>query len=129
MPRRYTVTRTGSLLLARAAVTGPAGTKVLNLLVDTGSTYTILPVEVLESIGLSPAESQEHERIATGSGYIIAPKVTVRSLSTLGKELRRTVVIAHTLPFGGPIDGLLGMDVLCRLKAKITTAKGMIEVE
>jgi hypothetical protein len=47
----------------------------------------------------------------------------------LGKKLRRTVVIAHTLPFGGPIDGLLGMDVLCRLMAKITTAKGMIEVE
>jgi len=62
-------------LIARAAVTGPAGTKVINLLVDTGSTFTILPVEVLESIGLSPAESKEHERIATGSGYIIAPNL------------------------------------------------------
>jgi predicted aspartyl protease len=38
-------------------VTGPGSTKVINLLVDTGSTYTILPVEVLESIGVSPAES------------------------------------------------------------------------
>jgi hypothetical protein len=72
---------------------------------------------------------KEHERIATGSGYIIAPKVTVRSLSTLGKEFHRIAVIAHTLPFGGPIDGLLGMDILCRLKAKITTVSGMIEVE
>jgi hypothetical protein len=26
----------------------------------------------LESIGIGPAESKEHERIATGSGYIIA---------------------------------------------------------
>ena len=129
MPRSYTLTRTGGLLLARAAVTGSAGTKVINLLVDTGSTYTILPVEVLESIGLSPAQSIEHERIATGSGYIIAPKVSVRNLSTLGRELRRVAVIAHTLPFGGPIDGLLGMDILVRLRAKIETARGLIEVE
>ena len=129
MPRLYALTRTGNLLLARVAVTGPGGTRVIKLLVDTGSTYTTLPVEVLESIGLSPAESDEHERIATGSGYIIAPKVTVRSLSALGKEFRRIAVIAHTLPFGGPIDGLLGMDILCRLKAKIATAKWMIDVE
>ena len=123
------MTRTGSLFVARAAVAGPAGTKVIKLLVDTGSTYTVIPVEVLESIGISPADSKEHERIATGSGYIIAPKVTVRSLSTLGKELRRIAVIAHTLPFAGPIDGLMGMDILCHLKAKITTVSGMIEVE
>jgi predicted aspartyl protease len=129
LPRSYTLTRSGNLPLARAAVTGPGGTKVINLLVDTGSTYTILPVEVLESIGISPAESAEHERIATGSGYIIAPKVRVTSLSTLGKKFRRVVVIAHTLPFGGPIDGLLGMDILLRLKAKISTAKGIIDVE
>jgi predicted aspartyl protease len=129
LPRSYTLIRSGSLLLARAAVTGPAGTKVINLLVDTGSTYTIFPVEVLESIGISPAKSEEHERIATGSGYIIAPKVRVRSLSTLGKEFRRVVVMAHTLPFGGPIDGLLGMDILSRLKATISVAEGTIEVE
>ena len=129
MPRRYSLTRAGSLFVARAAARGPTGTKVIKLLVDTGSTYTVLPVEVLESIGVSPAESKEHERIATGSGYIIAPKVAIRSLSILGKEFRRVAVIAHTLPFGGPIDGLLGMDILWRLKAKITIVSGMIEVE
>jgi hypothetical protein len=47
----------------------------------------------------------------------------------LGKKFRRIAVIADTLPFGGPIDGLLGMDILCPLKAKITTVSGMIEVE
>ena len=110
-------------------MTGPAGTKVVNLLVDTGSTYTILPIEVLESIGLSPAESEAHERIATGSGYIIAPKLRVRTFNTLGRRFRRLPVIAHTLPFGGPIDGLLGMDVLSRMKARIAVADGSIEVE
>jgi aspartyl protease family protein len=128
LPRSYTLTRTGNLLVARAAVTGPAGTKVVNLLVDTGSTFTILPVEVLESIGLSPAASKEHERIATGSGYIIAPKIRVRSFNTLGKKFSRFLVIAHTLPFGGPVDGLLGMDILFRIKARIAVAAGKIEI-
>lgn len=127
MPETYTLTRIGNLLVTRAAVSGPEGTKVINLLVDTGSTYTILPVEVLESVGLSPTQSKEHERIATGSGYIMAPKVTIQRLDTLGKQFRRVVTIAHTLPFGGTIDGLLGMDLLCRMKAKILAAKGTIE--
>ena len=100
---------------------------MINLLVDTGSTYTILPVEVLESVGLSPTQSKDHERIATGSGYIMAPKVTIQKLDTLGRQFRRLVTIAHTLPFGGTIDGLLGMDLLCQMKAKILAANGTIE--
>jgi predicted aspartyl protease len=127
LPQTYTLTRVGKLLVTRAAVMGPEGTKVINLLVDTGSTYTILPVEVLESVGLSPTQSKEHERIATGSGYIMAPKVTIEKLDTLGRQFRRVITIAHTLPFGGTIDGLLGMDLLCRMKAKILAAKGTIE--
>ena len=129
MPERYTLIRAGNLLVARAAVTGPAGTKVINLLVDTGSTYTILPVEVLESSGLSPAESEDHQRIATGSGYIIAPVVRVRRVSTLGRDFHRFPVIGHTLPFGGPIDGLLGMDLLVRLRAKIIVDGASIEAD
>jgi aspartyl protease family protein len=108
---------------------GAAGTKVINLLVDTGSTFTILPVEVLESIGVSPAESEQHERIATGSGYIIAPKIRVRSFNTLGKKFSRFLVVAHTLPFGGPVDGLLGMGILFRIKARIAIAAGKIVIE
>ena len=127
MPQNYTLTRVGKLLVTRAAVMGPEGTKVIKLLIDAGSTYTILPVEVLESVGLSPTQSKEHERIATGSGYIMAPKVTIEKLYTLGKQFRRVITIAHTLPFGGTIDGLLGMDLLCRMKAKILAAKGTIE--
>lgn len=38
------------------------------------------------------------------------------------------MTIAHTLPFSGAIDGLLGMDLLYRMKAKIVTAKSLIKV-
>src|SRR5262249_14397947 len=87
LPRTYTLKRLSSLLLTRAAVTGPGGTKAINLLIDTGSSFTILPLEVLESIGLRPAKSQQHQKILTLTGYIIAPKVQILSLHTCGKHL------------------------------------------
>jgi predicted aspartyl protease len=74
---RYPLQRVGRLLVTKAAVSGPAGVHVVRLLVDTGSVYTILPVEVLESIGCSPVSSHEHVRIITGSGYLIVPKVQI----------------------------------------------------
>ena len=60
--RRYKLSRLGPLLYTRAAVHGVEGVAVLRLLIDTGSTYTVLPVEVLEALGCSPARSREHVR-------------------------------------------------------------------
>ncbi|MBI3302319.1 MAG: retropepsin-like domain-containing protein [Deltaproteobacteria bacterium] len=107
---RYSLERVGSLLLTKAAASGPAGVKVVRLLVDTGSVYTILPVEVLESVGCSPAVSTERVRLITGSGYLIAPEVQVAWFQCLGQKVDQMVVVAHTLPFGSLVDGLLGMD-------------------
>jgi len=53
----------------------------------------------------------------------------VRSFNVFGKIFFRFPVIGHTLPFGGPIDGLLGMDVLGRVKAKISVAAAAVEIE
>jgi aspartyl protease family protein len=125
---RYPLERVGNLLVTKAAVSGPAGVKVLRLLVDTGSVYTILPVEVLESVGCSPAMSVEHVRIITGSGYLIAPKVQVVWLQCLGQRVDRMAVVAHTLPIGSLVDGLLGMDFLSPLGARLLVADRVIEV-
>ena len=125
---RYTLEHVGDLLLTKAAISGPAGVKVVRLLVDTGSVYTILPVEVVESIGCSPAASPKHIRLITGSGYLIAPKVQVSWLQCLGKKIDQMAVVAHTLPFGSLVDGLLGMDFLRPLGTRLLIAEGVIEV-
>ena len=125
---QYLLERVGSLLLTKAAVSGSAGVKVVRLLVDTGSVYTILPVEVLESVGCSPAASTTHVRLITGSGYLIAPKVQVSWFQCLGQKVEQMAVVAHTLPFGSLVDGLLGMDFLRPLSAKLLIAEGVIEI-
>ena len=125
---RYPLERVGSLLLTKAAVSGPAGVKVIRLLIDTGSVYTVLPVEVLESIGCSPAVSPDHVRLVTGNGYIIAAQVQVVWLQCLGRKIDQMVVVAHTLPFGSLADGLLGIDFLRRVSARILLPEGVIDI-
>jgi hypothetical protein len=55
---RYPLEHIGNLLVTKAAVSGPAGVKVVRLLVDTGSVYTILPVEVLRRRDRLPMSPQ-----------------------------------------------------------------------
>ncbi len=124
----YRLANAGTLLITKAAIAGPDSVKILSLLVDTGSSYTIVPVEVLESCGCSPAEAKKHLRIVTGSGFVVAPVVQLNWFSTLGIKIDNFSVVAHTLPFSGPIDGLLGMDLLRRIKARIDLENSLIEI-
>ena len=126
--RRYSLARVGSLLITRAALSGPAGTKVLNLFVDTGSTYTIAAVEAVEAVGCSPVGSKEHVRIVTGSGHVVAPLVKIPRLQCLGYKIQGFKIVAHTLPPESAVDGLLGMDFLHKCRAVIDTSAGTVEV-
>lgn len=125
---RYPLERVGNLLVTKAAVSGSAGVKVVRLLVDTGSIHTILPVEVLESVGCSPAVSTDHVRLITGSGYLIAPTVRLLWFQCLGRKQTDMLVVGHTLPFGSLVDGLLGMDFLRPLNARLLMTEGIIEL-
>ncbi|ETW99655.1 MAG: hypothetical protein ETSY2_40470 [Candidatus Entotheonella gemina] len=125
----YSLELAGNLLLTKAAVAGPTGVKVVKLLVDTGSSYTILPVEVLESVACSPAESRERVRVVTGSGHLVLPKVSLAWLQCLGRKLDQMVVVAYTLPVGSFADGLLGMDFLRAVNARILITEGIIELD
>lgn len=85
--KSHKLIRVGHLLATRAFLKGKGGVKVLTLLVDTGSTYTIIPVEVLEALGISPAQSKDHVRIVTGSGILMVPKVIVPNFHCLPPAL------------------------------------------
>jgi predicted aspartyl protease len=96
------------------------------MLLDTGSAYTIVAQELLESIGCSPALATRRQRIITGSGYEIVPVVHLRRFHCLGQSIEGFEVLAHTLPIGTYVDGLLGMDFLDRFQAEIKVGPGEI---
>jgi len=126
----YRLHRQGNLLILRAAVGGMGGSvTVLRLLLDTGASYTMLPVEVVEALGCDTHHPLRRVRIVAANGIIVAPVVSVPWLHCLGRRLEEWPVVAHTLPQGAFVDGLLGMDFLTHFKATISVGTGEILYE
>jgi predicted aspartyl protease len=126
--RKYKAQKRGSLLLTRAFIEGPSGKAYPTLLIDTGSVYTLVAQEILESIGCSPAVPIRTQRIITGSGYEIVPVVSVDRFHCMGMQTEVVEIVAHTLPFGTFVDGLLGMDFLGKFDIEIKLHSGEILV-
>ena len=99
---------------------------MVRLLVDTGSSYTILPVEVVEALGCDTHHPLRRVRMVAANGITVAPLVGVPWLHCLGERANNYPVIAHTLPSGAFVAGVLGMDFLCACKASISTHDGRI---
>lgn len=119
MKKIYKTEKFGSLLVVRSCLEGIEDRAYPKLLIDTGSTYTIISQELLELIGCSPTTPKRKQRITTGSGYEIVPVVVVNRFHCLGKAMNEKEILAHTLPFGTYVDGLLGMDFLTAFKIEI----------
>jgi predicted aspartyl protease len=115
--------------MTRSFVEGKNGKAYPKLLIDTGSAYTILSQELLESIGSSPAAAIKRQRIITGSGYEIVPVVSVNNFNCFGRSVKEFSVLGHTLPMGVYVDGLLGMDFLSSFNMEIRTKSGEIVVK
>lgn len=124
----YKIERHGLLLMLKAFVEGPKGNVYPKFILDTGSAYTILSQEILEVIGCSPALEKKTQRIITGSGYEIVPVVSVNRFNCLGKSIADFNILAHTLPFGVYVDGLLGMDFLNAFDIEIRIKKSEIVI-
>jgi aspartyl protease family protein len=125
----YKLERHGRLLMLKAYIEGPEGIAYPKLLLDTGSAYTIISQEILENVGCSPAGIKKKQRIITGSGYEIAPVVSLNRFCCLGKIIEKFEVLAHTLPFGTYVDGLLGMDFMNQFRLEIRIFSNEILIE
>ena len=126
--KTYKVKRIGELLFTTGSVKGKNGIANFEFLVDTGSTYTILPVEHLASIGFEPLSKEDSVRIIAANGFLIAPKFTAEWFSCLGLLVNSFSVVGHTLPSNLSRFGILGMDFLRLAKAKIDAFNCQVEV-
>lgn len=116
------------LIVIRAYVK-KKGERMLRLALDTGCSRTIIPYEIAIALGCNPSAALQHTRIITGSGVVIAPVVTLKSIRTLGKIVRNLDVACHDLPEEGFVDGLLGIDFLKNFDLSIKFRKGIIELK
>ena len=119
----------GNLLILKAAASSTINTvRQFRLLVDTGSSYTVLRVNILEALGCDIQNPLRRIRTSAGGGIVEAPVVAVPWFNCLGERVENFPIVAYTLPATTFVDGLLGMDFLSQIQAIINTKDGEIRI-
>lgn len=80
----YQLSRYRNLLLVNAAITGSHNPVRVRLLVDTGSSYTVLRLSLLQAIGYDIQHPISSVKLTTANGMIEVPIVTVSRFNCLG---------------------------------------------
>lgn len=117
------------LIVVRAELTGPSGSGILQLALDTGATSTLINVAMLVAIGYDPALAMERLQVTTGSGVEFAPRVELQRLTALGQERYGLEVLGHTLPPSAGVDGLLGLDFFRGLRLNVDFRAGHLRID
>ena len=74
----YRCNQKQNVLWIRAAVGRDQDTPLLiSLLIDTGASYTVLPIPILKRLGCNLNQPLENKKIVTANGAITIPIVTV----------------------------------------------------
>lgn len=107
----------GNIITLYSQIKGPEDTKTLKMILDTGASYTMIPVRKAIEIGCQPTAPNKMIQIFTASGTEYVPMVTIPSFKCLGIEVDNLSVICHDLPPMSPSDGLLGLNFLVYLPA------------
>jgi aspartyl protease family protein len=128
----YRLLRYGQNLLAVQATVGSreGGDFVrVRLLVDTGSSFTILPVQVLQNLGYDTRNPLRRQELVTGQGRIYVPVINVSWFNCVGQLIESFEIVAHDIPPNLRIDGLIGMDFLTFFQAVISVRDAEIRFQ
>jgi predicted aspartyl protease len=126
----YRLQRYENLFVLRAVVIGETGDpRVLRLLVDTGSSFTVLSATILGEIGCQSDPATRRISIMAAGGVIQAPTLRVPIFNCLGQQVENFSAISLDLPFNSLVNGLLGMDFLDRCSTVIDIKKSEIKVQ
>ena len=99
----------------------------VQLLLDTGSSITIINTEIADDLGMD-LRSARKTRVQVVGGQVIDAHLVILNDLTVGphtKNNSRVAVIRHAGP-RARYDGLLGMDVLRGIKYKVDLDKQLI---
>ena len=99
----------------------------VQLLLDTGASGTAISTGIAEQLGIN-VSSAKKIRVQVVGGQVIEARVAMLDSLTVGphtKKYASVAIIPHTGPQVG-YDGLLGMDVLRRLKYRADLDRQLI---
>jgi predicted aspartyl protease len=114
-----------NLIVVPVEVHGKSQHITLDMAVDTGATWTIMPIKTCSIIG---AVYLRNVSIVTGSRVENARLMAIPLIRAFGVDMTNFKVVAHDLPPSLLVDGLLGMNFLKRAKLTIDFHKNIIKI-
>lgn len=117
------------LILVRAKLWGVRGDTFARLALDTGATFTAVSPHVLEWIGYTPDTAQGQFKITTASRSVVAARFFVSKFEVLGQTRLDFPILAHSLPSGASVDGVLGLDFMRGKKLTVDFRAGTVTLE
>ena len=117
-----------TLIVVGVELSGESGTRVVvDMALDTGSTYMMIPWGVAEGLGHDPAASRDRIHLGTASSVEVVPLVTLKVVRALGVEATEVQAASHDLPPGSRVRGLLGLSFLKNFDIDLHFRRGILE--
>ncbi|MFN0059895.1 MAG: retroviral-like aspartic protease family protein [Planctomycetota bacterium] len=114
-----------SSIPARAVLNGRVAQ---DYIVDTGATITTIPYSAALALGIRITAQMRRLEVRTASGVVLAPDITLDSISLGGWEVRNVRVLVHDLP-EQPGLGLLGLNFLQSFRVDLDSERGVLTLE
>lgn len=109
-------------------IDGPNGPLTCIVAVDTGATRTLLNATFLTQAGYNLVGLPLLHQVVTASGIVSVPEVHLLQIIALGKKRPHFPVMAHNLPAGTNVDGVLGLDFMRGHELRINFRLGLIDL-
>jgi predicted aspartyl protease len=130
VPRAYFRPRTAIVVIAVELTNRAIGRSVtVNMLLDTGATYTAIPMRVVKGLGVPVDPEQTTPILTTKGSFERMPLVCLDRVQVLGLGLEDVEVVIINLPAKTGLDGLLGGSYLRDYRVLIDYPHGILEIE
>lgn len=116
------------IIVVTPTIIGINGRRKVDMALDTGATYVMIPWDIAAMLGYSPELSKERVELVTASGIEKAPLITLSSVYMLDKKATNVKAIVHDLPQKSYVDGLLGLSFLRNFEVGLNFRNGILEI-
>ena len=121
--------RKRDLIVVRARVWSLRSRRPLRLVVDTGSSDTVVTPEIIDDLGYSPRDGEHVMTVRSAIGREQGWTLRVRQFLALGFVIPDYRIHVFDLATGDDIDGLIGLSFLNELNYEVRSKEGRLRAE
>jgi hypothetical protein len=132
MPSTWTtkVDPKAKLVALIVTIEGPLGRRLdRRLVLDTGSPYTILDVDLANRLDLTANRAGGPSRLWSPTGPQDGYRIRAQSVAVMGRVLRDLTIRCHELEPGLEVDGIVGLDILRQGALHLDLPRGHLEFQ